>query len=104
MPVYPSVPTTDSQSHGRQLELTTNMKSKAYEHQHPTFSQAHFPQRVDRIPEGLYLRAAIKPLYYLIRDQGHESVDRKFVRQECDHERIIGTMMLNRCSGIHIMS
>jgi hypothetical protein len=36
MPVYPPVSTTDSQSHGHQLELTTDMKSE-YEHQHPAF-------------------------------------------------------------------
>ena len=49
MPVYPSsASTTDSQSHGRQLELTTEMKSEAYEHQHPAFSQAHFARRASQ--------------------------------------------------------
>jgi GATA-binding protein, other eukaryote len=48
MPSYPSVSTTDSQSHGRQLELTTDMKSEAYEHQHPAFSQAHFARRASQ--------------------------------------------------------
>ena len=41
-------------------------------------------------PEGLYLRAVIKPLYRFIRDQGYEAVDGKFVRRERDHDRIIG--------------
>ena len=47
MPVYPPVSTTDSQSHGRQLELATDMKSE-YEHQHPAFSQAHFARRASQ--------------------------------------------------------
>ena len=46
--------------------------------------------RIDPVPEGLYLRAVIKPLYRFIRDQGYESVDGKFVRRERDHDRIIG--------------
>src|SRR6266436_67961 len=46
--------------------------------------------RVDPVPEGLYLRAVIKPLYRFIRDQGYEAVDGKFVRRERDHDRIIG--------------
>ena len=46
--------------------------------------------RVDPVPEGLYLRAVIKPLYRFIRDQGYEVVDGKFVRKEKDHEDIIG--------------
>src|ERR1700722_7563139 len=46
--------------------------------------------RLDPVPEGLYLRAVIKPLYRFIRDQGYEVVDGKFVRRERDHEDIIG--------------
>ncbi|TFK31470.1 1,3-beta-glucan synthase [Crucibulum laeve] len=46
--------------------------------------------RVDPVPEGLYLRAVVKPLYRFIRDQGYEVVDGKFVRRERDHEDIIG--------------
>ena len=47
MPVYLPVSTTDSQSHGRQLELTTDMNSE-YEHQYPAFSQAHFSRRASQ--------------------------------------------------------
>jgi len=46
--------------------------------------------RIDPVPEGLYLRSVIKPLYRFIRDQGYEVVDGKFVRRERDHEDIIG--------------
>ena len=46
--------------------------------------------RVDPVPEGLYLHAVIKPLYRFIRDQGYEVVDGKFVRKERDHDEIIG--------------
>jgi 1,3-beta-glucan synthase len=46
--------------------------------------------RVEPVPEGLYLRSVIKPLYRFIRDQGYEVVDGKFVRREKDHEAIIG--------------
>jgi 1,3-beta-glucan synthase len=46
--------------------------------------------RIDPVPEGLYLHAVIKPLYLFIRDQGYEAVDGKFVRRERDHDRIIG--------------
>ena len=42
------------------------------------------------VPEGLYLRAVIKPLYRFIRDQGYEVVEGKFVRKERDHDQIIG--------------
>jgi 1,3-beta-glucan synthase len=47
-------------------------------------------QRIEPVPEGLYLRAVVKPLYRFIRDQGYEVVDGKFVRREKDHEDIIG--------------
>ncbi|KAJ7248158.1 1,3-beta-glucan synthase [Mycena haematopus] len=46
--------------------------------------------RVEPIPEGMYLRSVIRPLYRFIRDQGYEVVDGKFVRRERDHEDIIG--------------
>lgn len=46
--------------------------------------------RIDPVPEGLYLRTVVKPLYRFIRDQGYEVVDGKFVRKEKDHESIIG--------------
>ncbi len=46
--------------------------------------------RMEPVPEGLYLRAVVKPLYRFIRDQGYEVVDGKFVRRERDHEDIIG--------------
>lgn len=46
--------------------------------------------RIEPVPEGLYLRAVIKPLYRFIRDQGYEVVDGKFVRREKDHADIIG--------------
>lgn len=46
--------------------------------------------RMEPVPEGLYLRAVIKPLYRFIRDQGYEVVDGKFVRRERDHEDVIG--------------
>ncbi|KIM41511.1 glycosyltransferase family 48 protein [Hebeloma cylindrosporum] len=46
--------------------------------------------RVEPVPEGLYLRAVTKPLYRFIRDQGYEVVDGKFVRRERDHQDIIG--------------
>ncbi|KAF8870391.1 1,3-beta-glucan synthase component-domain-containing protein [Gymnopilus junonius] len=36
--------------------------------------------RVERVPEGLYLRAVIKPLYRFIRDQGYEVVDEGIAR------------------------
>ena len=52
--------------------------------------------RIDPVPEGLYLRAVIKPLYRFIRDQGYESVDGKFVRRERDHDRIIGYDDINQ--------
>ncbi|KZV72587.1 glycosyltransferase family 48 protein [Peniophora sp. CONT] len=46
--------------------------------------------RVEPVPEGLYLRAVVKPLYRFIRDQGYEVIDNKFVRRERDHQDIIG--------------
>ncbi|KAG6849623.1 1,3-beta-D-glucan synthase [Arthromyces matolae] len=46
--------------------------------------------RVDPVPEGLYLKTVVKPLYRFIRDQGYEVVDGKFVRREKDHDEIIG--------------
>ncbi|KAI0072902.1 1,3-beta-glucan synthase [Panus rudis PR-1116 ss-1] len=46
--------------------------------------------RMDPVPEGLYLRTVVKPLYRFIRDQGYEVVDGRFVRREKDHDSIIG--------------
>ena len=46
--------------------------------------------RVEPVPEGLYLRAVIRPLYRFIRDQSYEVVDGVFVKKEKDHEDIIG--------------
>jgi len=46
--------------------------------------------RMEPVPEGLYLRTVITPLYRFIRDQGYEVVDGKFVRREKDHSDIIG--------------
>ena len=46
--------------------------------------------RVEPVPEGLYLRAVIRPLYRFIRDQQYEVVDGVFVKKEKDHESIIG--------------
>ncbi|KAI0049527.1 glycosyltransferase family 48 protein [Auriscalpium vulgare] len=52
--------------------------------------------RVEPVPEGLYLRAVIKPLYRFIRDQGYEAIDGKFVRRERDHHKIIGYDDINQ--------
>jgi 1,3-beta-glucan synthase len=46
--------------------------------------------RPDPVPEGLYLRSVVRPLYRFIRDQGYEVVDGAFLRRERDHEDIIG--------------
>ncbi len=46
--------------------------------------------RMDPVPEGLYLRAVVKPLYRFLRDQVFEVVDGKFVKKEKDHDKIIG--------------
>jgi 1,3-beta-glucan synthase len=49
-----------------------------------------YQSRPEPVPEGLYFKAVIKPLYRFIRDQGYEVVDGKFVRWEKDHKDIIG--------------
>lgn len=46
--------------------------------------------RVDPVPEGLYLRAVVKPLYRFLRDQGYEVVDGKHLKRERDHDKVIG--------------
>ncbi|PWN18905.1 hypothetical protein BCV69DRAFT_251636 [Microstroma glucosiphilum] len=46
--------------------------------------------RIEPVPEGLYLRAVVKPLYRFLRDQVFEIVDGKFVKKERDHDSIIG--------------
>ncbi|KAI0297069.1 hypothetical protein B0F90DRAFT_1669623 [Multifurca ochricompacta] len=52
VPAFQSSSTTDSQSHSRQLDLATEtdirMKSEAFEHHHPAFSQAHFARRASQ--------------------------------------------------------
>ncbi|EJD47463.1 1,3-beta-glucan synthase [Auricularia subglabra TFB-10046 SS5] len=52
--------------------------------------------RVEPVPEGLYLRSVVKPIYRFIRDQGYEVVDGKFVRKEKDHDEIIGYDDINQ--------
>ncbi|KAJ7097938.1 glycosyltransferase family 48 protein [Mycena belliarum] len=52
--------------------------------------------RVEPVPEGLYLNTVIKPLYRFMRDQGYEVVDGKFVRKEKDHKDIIGYDDINQ--------
>ena len=52
--------------------------------------------RVDPVPEGLYLETVIKPLYRFMRDQGYEVVEGKFVRREKDHHEIIGYDDINQ--------
>ncbi|KAM6501060.1 1,3-beta-glucan synthase [Amanita muscaria] len=52
--------------------------------------------RMEPVPEGLYLRAVISPLYRFMRDQGYEVVEGKFVRREKDHEDIIGYDDINQ--------
>ncbi len=52
--------------------------------------------RVDPVPEGLYLNTIIKPLYRFMRDQGYEVLDGKFVRKEKDHDQIIGYDDINQ--------
>ncbi|KAI0030827.1 1-3-beta-glucan synthase [Vararia minispora EC-137] len=52
--------------------------------------------KVDSVPEGVYLEAIIKPLYRFMRDQGYEVVDGKFVRREKDHHEIIGYDDINQ--------
>jgi 1,3-beta-glucan synthase len=52
--------------------------------------------RMDPVPEGLYLHTVVKPLYRFIRDQGYEVVDGKFVRKEKDHDQIIGYDDINQ--------
>ena len=42
------------------------------------------------MPEGLYLRAVVRPLYRFLRDQGYEVSDGIFVKRERDHDKVIG--------------
>ena len=52
IPSYPPASTTEPQPHARQLDLATEtdigMKSEAFEHHHPAFSQAHFARRASQ--------------------------------------------------------
>jgi 1,3-beta-glucan synthase len=52
--------------------------------------------KVDSVPEGVYLETIIKPLYRFMRDQGYEVMDGKFVRRERDHHEIIGYDDINQ--------
>ena len=52
--------------------------------------------RIDPVPEGLYLEQIVKPLYRFMRDQGYEVVEGKFVRKEKDHHQIIGYDDINQ--------
>ncbi|KAF8654087.1 hypothetical protein AX16_003620 [Volvariella volvacea WC 439] len=52
--------------------------------------------RIEPVPEGVYLNTVIKPLYRFMRDQGYEVVDGKFVRKEKDHDQIIGYDDINQ--------
>jgi 1,3-beta-glucan synthase len=46
--------------------------------------------RIEPVPEGLYLRSVVTPLYKFLRDQGYELSEGKYVRRERDHMDIIG--------------
>ncbi|ESK93794.1 1,3-beta-glucansynthase [Moniliophthora roreri MCA 2997] len=52
--------------------------------------------RVEPIPEGMYLNTIVKPIYRFMRDQGYEVIDGKFVRRERDHDQIIGYDDINQ--------
>ncbi|EGG11955.1 family 48 glycosyltransferase [Melampsora larici-populina 98AG31] len=51
--------------------------------------------RVEPVPQGLYLRAVIRPLDRFFRDQGYELIDGIFMRREQDHMDIIGYNDIN---------
>lgn len=46
--------------------------------------------RAEPVPEGLYLRSVIRPLYRFIRDQSYEVDNGVFVKKEKDHDTTIG--------------
>jgi 1,3-beta-glucan synthase len=53
--------------------------------------------RVEAVPEGVYLETVIKPLWRFMRDQGYEVGEGgKFVRREKDHHEIIGYDDINQ--------
>ena len=52
--------------------------------------------RMEPVPEGLYLRSVVTPLYRFLRDQLFEVVDGKFIKKERDHDRIIGYDDINQ--------
>jgi 1,3-beta-glucan synthase len=52
--------------------------------------------KIEPVPEGMYLETIVKPLYNFMRDQGYEVIEGKFVRRERDHERIIGYDDINQ--------
>ncbi|KAF9962526.1 1,3-beta-D-glucan synthase [Mortierella alpina] len=53
-------------------------------------------EMVNPVPEGLYLRTIISPLYRFIRDQGYELQDGKYVKRERDHNAVIGYDDINQ--------
>ncbi|KAF8935959.1 1,3-beta-D-glucan synthase [Dissophora ornata] len=53
-------------------------------------------QMVNAVPEGLYLRNVISPLYRFIRDQGYEVQGGKYVKRERDHNAVIGYDDINQ--------
>ncbi|KAF9933005.1 1,3-beta-D-glucan synthase [Linnemannia zychae] len=48
------------------------------------------------VPEGLYLRNIILPLYRFIRDQGYEVQGGRYVKRERDHDSVIGYDDINQ--------
>ncbi|KAF9180329.1 1,3-beta-D-glucan synthase [Haplosporangium sp. Z 767] len=53
-------------------------------------------QMVNPVPEGLYLRTVISPLYRFIRDQGYEVQGGRYVKRERDHNAVIGYDDINQ--------
>ena len=56
-------------------ECLPNSASASFSNASMTTTAPDCQNRIDTVTEGIYPRAAIKPLYRLIRDQGYESVD-----------------------------
>ncbi|KAJ9124246.1 1,3-beta-D-glucan synthase [Naganishia vaughanmartiniae] len=54
------------------------------------YRSAECQNRMEPVPEGLYLRSVVKPLYRFLRDQAYEVVDGKFLKRERDHDKVIG--------------
>ncbi|KAG0353747.1 1,3-beta-D-glucan synthase, partial [Gamsiella multidivaricata] len=53
-------------------------------------------QLINPVPEGLYLRDVISPLYRFIRDQGYEVQGDRYVKRERDHDSVIGYDDINQ--------